>query len=298
MGAEHCVEDGGEVAGLEVCDLPMEAGEDLGRVVAFERVGAQGAAQSAHDYRDAQSVAGHVADDDAEMSGWRSGAEPGRPRSGCMPYCRRVRPEALEVPVLRSWWSVLWGLSMSGQGASRVRFLVVVLAERRDGPTAAWARSGVGYERQCRWRRQCAPRHCFVGRDPRPQSCSRVAGEGFCMPAGLISSVVLIDGALRVDLCGELAYPEVREAQDRIHAAIQTHRPRVVLVDLAEVSFIDTAGFGLLVTLVRDAAAFGARARFGNPTPIVRARLRLAGLLQLLDFAVPDLEEDTADVSS
>ncbi|MEW9550386.1 STAS domain-containing protein [Nonomuraea sp. NPDC050783] len=87
------------------------------------------------------------------------------------------------------------------------------------------------------------------------------------------------DGALRVTLRGEIDFTNSAEIHKIITDAVAQRRPEVVRVDLAEVTFIDSTGIGVLVDAMRVATAAQAGFRVENPTRRMLDQLRTTGLL-------------------
>lgn len=83
-------------------------------------------------------------------------------------------------------------------------------------------------------------------------------------------------------LHGELDACSVTCLKERLTPVAMTGRD--IIVDLAELSFIDTAGLFALVDLKRDATAAGGSLRLAEPSQMVRRLLRLAGIKDM--FAV------------
>jgi anti-anti-sigma factor len=71
-------------------------------------------------------------------------------------------------------------------------------------------------------------------------------------PGSLEISSVLVDGGIKVSLRGELDLASARKIEERF-VAIDEQQPSRVMVDLAELAFIDSSG--LRVLLLADARA-------------------------------------------
>ena len=105
-----------------------------------------------------------------------------------------------------------------------------------------------------------------------------------------VSIGVDVDGTLCVVLRGELDFTNAREIAAMIGEAVRHRRPGSVRVDLAEVTFLDSSGIGLLVQAMRAAEDIRAGFRAENPTDKVLDQLRISGLLEPfgLTEAAPD----------
>jgi anti-anti-sigma factor len=89
------------------------------------------------------------------------------------------------------------------------------------------------------------------------------------------------DDLALVTAVGEVDAATADELSSAVAAALAGGYQRVV-VDLAQVGFIDSTGLGVLVKSHRAAVAAGASFAVVNPTPMTRKLIRLLGLDQLL----------------
>src|SRR5438270_512379 len=83
---------------------------------------------------------------------------------------------------------------------------------------------------------------------------------------------------LDVTLRGEIDFTSVAEIQAAIRTAVARECPAELRVNLAEVTFFDSSGIGMLVAARRTATEVGARFRVNNPNPRILNRLQLMGL--------------------
>jgi anti-sigma B factor antagonist len=88
-----------------------------------------------------------------------------------------------------------------------------------------------------------------------------------------------------VTLRGEIDFTNSVEAHKTIRAALAGQHPPLVLVNLAEVTFLDSTGIGVLVDVMRAAGEVQAEFRVENPTPKVYDQLRTTGLLTAFGLA-------------
>ena len=89
------------------------------------------------------------------------------------------------------------------------------------------------------------------------------------------------DGTLRVALRGELGFTNVDALRRSISDAVHRARPALVLIDLSEVTFLDSSGLGMLLAVRRDADRNGGGCLVERGNELVFARLDLAGLAQV-----------------
>ncbi|GAA0457827.1 hypothetical protein Aca07nite_70460 [Actinoplanes capillaceus] len=93
------------------------------------------------------------------------------------------------------------------------------------------------------------------------------------------------DGALVVDLRGSLDAATVDGLRGVLLETLQRDRPRLMIVDLTFVTFMDSMGIGMLVTGYEAARDLGARFVLRNPNEFVHRQLRITGLTGL--FGLP-----------
>ncbi|BEL02746.1 hypothetical protein Q0Z83_009370 [Actinoplanes sichuanensis] len=90
------------------------------------------------------------------------------------------------------------------------------------------------------------------------------------------------DGATVVDVRGSLDASTVSGLRVAMLDALHRDRPRLMIVDLTLVTFMDSTGIGLLVGGHRSALDQGTRFVVRNPSEFVHRQLRLTGLTGLL----------------
>lgn len=99
------------------------------------------------------------------------------------------------------------------------------------------------------------------------------------------------DGLALVKAVGEIDVASAETLAEAVSRALDTGKPRV-LVDFAEVTFIDSTGLGVLVKSHRSAAERGVAFGLVHPTPQTLKLIRVLGLDQLL--SIYDSTEDAA----
>jgi anti-sigma B factor antagonist len=103
------------------------------------------------------------------------------------------------------------------------------------------------------------------------------------VPDEVVTTSTRNDETVTVGLHGEVDVLNVDQVRRALTEALAT-RPRQIVVDLAELSFIDSTGLGALIfgfQRSRDAGiAFGLRA----PSDGVRQILMLSGLLEVVEL--------------
>ena len=103
---------------------------------------------------------------------------------------------------------------------------------------------------------------------------------GYRLDAGV--AAVTVTGEVDVGTCGVL--------RDGLLRAVTDDNGRGLVVNLAEVSFLDSTGLGVLVGVWHRVEASGGRLAVAAPSRQVRRALKTAGLAKAL--SVYDLEAD------
>ena len=88
-------------------------------------------------------------------------------------------------------------------------------------------------------------------------------------------------GTVHVHPTGEIDADNAYDLREVVSGLLATERPRMIKVDMAEISFIDSVGIGALVSCYHTAAASGVRLVVCNPTAYVHRLLYVSGLLGL-----------------
>lgn len=93
------------------------------------------------------------------------------------------------------------------------------------------------------------------------------------------------DGSLRIVLRGEIDFNNAASVIEVIRGAVARQRPEHVVVDLGEVTFLDSSGLAVLVNAMKAAEAVGAAYRVEQPNLKVTDQLRITGLLEPFGLA-------------
>jgi anti-sigma B factor antagonist len=95
------------------------------------------------------------------------------------------------------------------------------------------------------------------------------------------------DGVLGVTLRGEIDFTRSAQISEAIRAAVERERPGVVRVEMAEVTFLDSSGIGVLLAAMKAAQQVLAAYRVEHPSPKVFDQLRMSGLLEAFGLGEP-----------
>jgi len=87
---------------------------------------------------------------------------------------------------------------------------------------------------------------------------------------------------LVVHVSGELDLATAPEFRSRIDADLDRYRCRDLVVDFAEVGFVDSSGLGAVLGRFRRVKEMGGRLAVCRPVPHVHRLLELAGVLRLI----------------
>jgi anti-anti-sigma factor len=88
----------------------------------------------------------------------------------------------------------------------------------------------------------------------------------------------------RIIASGELDAAADAQLAPAVRACLHEQEARDIEVDLAGVTFLDSAGIRCLLTCWNQADLAGCRMRLSNPDPMVRRILEITGLLEMFDL--------------
>jgi anti-anti-sigma factor len=86
-------------------------------------------------------------------------------------------------------------------------------------------------------------------------------------------------GTARLAVVGEVDLATAPTLGMRLLAVVAAHRPAVIDIDLAKVSFLDCSSVGVLVAVRNTVEPIGCQVRISHPQPIVAMVLEVVGLL-------------------
>lgn len=95
------------------------------------------------------------------------------------------------------------------------------------------------------------------------------------------------DGTLHIDLAGDIDYTNSGAVVNAIKDAASGPGPKVLCIDLDEVTFLDSSGIGVLIITSQLAVSLGAEFQVVRPSRNVFEQLRLTGLVDLFGIASP-----------
>ena len=92
-----------------------------------------------------------------------------------------------------------------------------------------------------------------------------------------------LPGVHTIAIAGTVSYQEAPELQNEIRAEVMRHKPPKLMLDLAGVDKMDTAGVAVLVECLITTQRMGIDMVFSRPSNSVKQIFRLAGLDNALD---------------
>ncbi len=100
----------------------------------------------------------------------------------------------------------------------------------------------------------------------------------------------LHDGVLKCVLCGEVDHHSARRLRERLDTELFMHRPRVFLLSLEYVSFMDSSGLGLILGRLAVARELECEMRLIRINERIRTILNLAGAERLRGIIIEEEE--------
>jgi anti-anti-sigma factor len=104
-------------------------------------------------------------------------------------------------------------------------------------------------------------------------------------------------GTIRLAAAGEVDLATAPTLGKRLLTVVDAHRPAVIDIDLAKVSFLDCSGVSVLVRVRNTVEPTGCQIRISHPQPIVAMVLDLLGLLGPLTAPIMPCEPPPAALS-
>lgn len=83
-------------------------------------------------------------------------------------------------------------------------------------------------------------------------------------------------------LNGDIDHHSAAEMRVMIDGELERTMPKLLLLDFAEVGFMDSSGIGLILGRIRKITAWGGKAWILKPTALVRKILKISGLENLI----------------
>ncbi|MCL2694125.1 MAG: anti-sigma factor antagonist [Oscillospiraceae bacterium] len=87
---------------------------------------------------------------------------------------------------------------------------------------------------------------------------------------------------LIIELSGEIDHHSLKTMREPIDSQIEQHTPRVLILDFAKVSFMDSSGIGLILGRRRITESYGGKVYLRNASGYVEKLIKLAGLSNMI----------------
>lgn len=95
-------------------------------------------------------------------------------------------------------------------------------------------------------------------------------------------SCEVCDEEMVVKLLGEMDHHNAKELRGEVDSLILEYRPQRVVLDLSEISFMDSSGLGFIMGRYSLAKELGASLVLRAPTPAVMKIITLAGMERMI----------------
>ena len=105
----------------------------------------------------------------------------------------------------------------------------------------------------------------------------------------MIISSAYQEGRLTAYLEGELDQHQAREGLRRLEELLDAYLPRDLVLDLSELSFMDSSGIALMIRLSRRMKSTGGRMWIENPARQPKRVIDAAGIDRLIPVAAGSL---------
>ena len=91
-----------------------------------------------------------------------------------------------------------------------------------------------------------------------------------------------LSGRLTVSLAGELDHHEAKKAMESIEQAIEASMPREIILDMSELSFMDSSGIAIVLKMNRLLRLTNGKMRIVSPQPQPLKVLEAAGIGRII----------------
>lgn len=94
------------------------------------------------------------------------------------------------------------------------------------------------------------------------------------------------EGRLTARIVGDIDHHTAREIREKIDSEAFLYRPRVLLIDLSAVGFMDSSGIALILGRVEVMSALSGAVQIIGATPPVKKLIRLSGIERVTGLTV------------
>ncbi len=96
----------------------------------------------------------------------------------------------------------------------------------------------------------------------------------------------VLGDTLTAKIVGEIDHHSVKEAREKIDAALLFHRPKKLILHLSEMHFMDSAGLGLILGRIAGAKEVGAAVFIEGADARALRIMEMAGLFARQDITI------------
>lgn len=89
------------------------------------------------------------------------------------------------------------------------------------------------------------------------------------------------NGTVIANIIGEIDHHTAKIIRESIDAYIERTKPKLLIIDFASVTFMDSSGIGLIMGRYKIMRSFGGGTQVANASPQIKKIMRLAGLDRL-----------------
>ena len=97
-----------------------------------------------------------------------------------------------------------------------------------------------------------------------------------------------VDGVLEIALYGEIDHHSARSIREQMDTLLFMHRPRLFLLSLEHISFMDSSGLGLILGRLNVARELVCEMRLCHLTDRIQKILSLAGAKRLRGLVIEE----------
>ncbi len=100
------------------------------------------------------------------------------------------------------------------------------------------------------------------------------------------------ESTLRFTLTGEIDHHSAAAVREKMDEDIFFHRPKVTVIVLGNLDFMDSSGLGLILGRYAKMKDLGGKLILEDPTPAIEKILRLAGVEKRIEIRKSDRMEE------
>ena len=91
-----------------------------------------------------------------------------------------------------------------------------------------------------------------------------------------------MDKSLTLNITEEIDHHMARKIRDRADYEIQRYMPKTFIMDFSNVSFMDSAGIGMLIGRYKMVSMFGGKTYIQNVNRSIKKVFEMAGVLKII----------------